>query len=208
MDTPAADEMEIKDEEQEQGPGDEAKHLLQNRWTLWYFKGDGKSKNWEDNLHNVITFDTVEDFWAVYNHVKPASVLSQGCDYMIFKEGIKPMWEDARNKKGGRWLVNWEKKDRRDIADSLWEETLMLLIGEGVADSSDQICGAVVQIRPRGDKLAIWTADVTKETEILQIGNAFKDRLRDVNFPATIQYQSHIDVQSKAGSVSKAKYTL
>lgn len=36
------------------------------------------------------------------------------------------MWEDARNKKGGRWLVNWEKKDRRDIADSLWEETVSL----------------------------------------------------------------------------------
>ena len=29
------------------------------RWTLWYLKGDGKASNWEDNLHNVITFDTV-----------------------------------------------------------------------------------------------------------------------------------------------------
>eukprot|EP00731_Ephydatia_muelleri_P033569 Em0032g31a len=121
-DTIVTDEIERKQEEQEPETVEEAKHQLQNRWTLWYFKGDGKSKNWEDNLHNVITFDTVEDFWAVYNHVKPASQLVQGCDYMIFKEGIKPMWEDPRNKRGGRWLVSWEKKDRRDVADSLWEE--------------------------------------------------------------------------------------
>ena len=34
------------------------------------------------------------------------------------------MWEDPRNKRGGRWLVSWEKKDRRDVADSLWEEAV------------------------------------------------------------------------------------
>ena len=47
---------------------------------------------------------------------------------------------------------------------------LMLLIGEGFGDSSDQVCGAVVQIRARGDKLAIWTADQNKESDILHIG--------------------------------------
>lgn len=46
----------------------------------------------------------------------------------------------------------------------------MLLIGEGFGDSSDQVCGAVVQIRARGDKLAIWTADQNKESDILHIG--------------------------------------
>ena len=37
------------------------------------------------------------------------------------QEGIKPMWEDTRNKKGGRWLISWDKKDRRDYADVFWE---------------------------------------------------------------------------------------
>ena len=34
------------------------------------------------------------------------------------------MWEDTRNKKGGRWLLNWDKKDRRDCADPYWEEAV------------------------------------------------------------------------------------
>ena len=47
---------------------------------------------------------------------------------------------------------------------------LMLLIGEGFADSSDQVCGAVVQVRNRGDKLAIWTADQNRESDVRNIG--------------------------------------
>lgn len=38
-------------------------HPLQNRWVLWYLKGD-KAKSWETCLKNVSVFNTVEDFWA------------------------------------------------------------------------------------------------------------------------------------------------
>lgn len=66
------------------------KHPLQHSWTLWYYKND-RNKTWEENLRNVVTFSTVEDFWAVYNHIESASRLQVGCDYAVFKEGIKPM---------------------------------------------------------------------------------------------------------------------
>ena len=41
-------------------------------------------------------FVQVEDFWALYNHIELASRLAAGCDYSLFKEGVKPMWEDDR----------------------------------------------------------------------------------------------------------------
>lgn len=34
-----------------------------HRWALWFFKND-RSRAWQDNLHLVTKFDTVEDFWA------------------------------------------------------------------------------------------------------------------------------------------------
>lgn len=34
------------------------------------------------------------------------------------------MWEDARNKSGGRWLLNFEKKDRSTVLDNCWMETV------------------------------------------------------------------------------------
>jgi Eukaryotic initiation factor 4E len=43
------------------------KHPLQNQWTLWYTKpSTGKIDNWNDLLKEVVTFDSVEEFWGVY----------------------------------------------------------------------------------------------------------------------------------------------
>lgn len=64
------------------------KHPLQYSWTLWYYKND-RSKSWQDNLKEVVTFGTVEDFWAVYNHIELASHLGPGSDYSVFKVGVK-----------------------------------------------------------------------------------------------------------------------
>jgi translation initiation factor 4E len=81
------------------------KHPLQHPWTLWYYRND-RTKSWQENLREVVTFATVEDFWAVFNHIESASRLGPGSDYSVFKAGIKPMWEDEKNANGGRWLLN------------------------------------------------------------------------------------------------------
>ena len=44
----------------------------------------------------IFPYFQVEDFWALYNHIELASRLAAGCDYSLFKEGVKPMWEDDR----------------------------------------------------------------------------------------------------------------
>ena len=60
------------------------KHPLQNTWSLWFFKND-KSKSWANNLRKITNFDTVEDFWSIYNHIQVASKIGLGCDYSLFK---------------------------------------------------------------------------------------------------------------------------
>jgi len=40
------------------------------------------------------------------------------------QEGIQPMWEDERNKLGGRWLVNLDKRKRGVELDRFWLETV------------------------------------------------------------------------------------
>ncbi|XP_067852452.1 eukaryotic translation initiation factor 4E-1A-like isoform X2 [Heptranchias perlo] len=145
------------------------KHPLQNRWTLWFFKND-KSKPWQANLRLVTKFDTVEDFWALYNYIQLASRLMSGCDYSLFKDGIEPMWEDNRNKCGGRWLITLSKYQRMFELDQFWLETLLCLIGEAFDDYSDDVCGAVINVRSKGDKIAIWTTDTENEEAVLYIG--------------------------------------
>ncbi|POM79562.1 Eukaryotic initiation factor 4E, partial [Phytophthora palmivora] len=82
------------------------KHPLQNRWVLWYDnpKKRHSTESWEENLKNVYTFSTVEDFWCLYNNILAPTKLSIGSNYHLFKEGIRPMWEDPINAKGGKWI--------------------------------------------------------------------------------------------------------
>ncbi len=103
-------------------------HPLQNCWTLWFFRND-RSRPWEENQRAVISVKTVEDFWAVVNHIEGASRLQVGCDYSLFKEGIKPMWEDDLNSKGGRYNSQTDStfshKNRKLYLTDCWGSTKM-----------------------------------------------------------------------------------
>lgn len=102
----------------------------------------------------------------------------------------------------------------------------MCLIGEAF-DNSDDVCGAVVNVRAKGDKigkikitsekcnreiinnslLGVWTADASNSSAVLEIGRKLKDRLR-IPQKVTIGYQVHKDTMDKAGSVTKQSYTV
>lgn len=100
------------------------KHPLQDQWTLWYLQNDHK-KSWEEMLNKVTTFGTVEDFWCLYDHIKEASMLGDYNDYSVFKENIRPMWEDPGNNRGGRWIFNLNlSESNRNELDRMWLDTV------------------------------------------------------------------------------------
>lgn len=43
---------------------------------------------------------------------------------LTWQDGIEPMWEDSRNKRGGRWLMSLAKQQRHSELDRLWLETV------------------------------------------------------------------------------------
>jgi len=182
------------------------KHPLQSRWVLWYLKAD-RNKDWEDCLKQVTTFDTVEDFWALYNHIQVASGLNWGSDYYLFKEGIKPMWEDENNIKGGRWLVAVDKLKRNELLDHYWLELLMAIIGEQFEEHGEHICGAVVNVRQKGDKVSLWTRDALKDDVNKRIGQILKAKL-EIPDSEPIRYEVHKDSSVKTGSMVKPRITI
>ena len=125
----------------------------------------------------MIDFNTVEDFWALYNHIEVCSKIANGCDYSLFKTGVKPMWEDRHNRSGGRWLIGLDKKQRYSELDNFWLEIMLLLIGEAFEDHSKYVNGAVASIRGKGDKIGIWLGISDKAESILEVGRRIKSRL-------------------------------
>ena len=70
---------------------------------------------------------------------------------MLFREGIKPMWEDPANRAGGKLSL---KQLRKGHSTQIWEALVLAMIGENLRDAAD-VCGAVVNLR-YDDSFALW----------------------------------------------------
>jgi len=181
------------------------RHPLRTPWTLWYEFNltTGKrpsTTQWGENLKEVFTFATVEDFWRLYNNISPPSQIQFGCSYNLFKKGIEPKWEDAANSKGGRWTVIISKS--KTILDRMWLWLMLGAIGQVVEEDSDQICGLVVNVRKGQDKLSIWTKDAEDKDAAMKIGERLK-RLLELPQGLGLGYQGHFQKETR-----KNKYEI
>ncbi len=73
-------------------------HDLSDKWTLWAHLPH--NTDWSIKSYIPIsTFATVEDTLAVTETLPP--ILVENCMLFMMKEGIKPTWEDPKNRNGG-----------------------------------------------------------------------------------------------------------
>ncbi|GAA5946206.1 hypothetical protein JCM3775_000925 [Rhodotorula graminis] len=160
------------------------KHPLYSAWTLSFDSASkqDKAKSWEDAIVPVASFADVESFWSLNSAIVPPSTLGQNANYYLFKQGIKPAWEDDANSQGGKWSVQLPRGKYTDHIDRFWLYTMLAAIGETfetpyVSPSSDdapapatstapaplpssfsnEITGVIVSTRKAFFRLNIWT---------------------------------------------------
>ena len=128
-------------------------HVLRNSWVLYYRPPANKFSDYEKSTTKIATISTVESFWTIYCHLKRPSSLPTVSDYHVFKDGIRPVWEDEANKRGGKWIVRLKK----GVADRYWEDLLLAIIGDQFMEAGEEVCGAVLSVRSGEDVLSVWT---------------------------------------------------
>ncbi|ORX97201.1 translation initiation factor Eif4e [Basidiobolus meristosporus CBS 931.73] len=182
------------------------KHPLNNSWTLWY-DSRGKKTNqssWSQCLREVVSFNTVEDFWGAYNNLTRVSNLAPGSNYHLFKENIKPMWEDAANSEGGKWVIQFSRKAGEEI-NHLWLHSILCCIGETFL-YEDQISGVVVSVRKGFYRLALWT----RTSDDRQICEAICSHLKvslNLSSQQQLEFQTHADA-THGGLFNKGRYVV
>lgn len=70
---------------------------LPAKLTFWFQHFVKGQDTFEDSLHPVATITTVEDFWAYYQHFQRPTTLPVGSYIYLFREDVKPTWEDKHN---------------------------------------------------------------------------------------------------------------
>lgn len=196
-------------EEGEDGEPDfSQKHPLESKWTLWFDNPDGKQKQsqsqWGQTLRAVYTFDTVEDFWCLYNNIIPPSRLANMSDLHLFKEGVEPKWEDPTCEHGGKWTAILAKGNSQ-LLDTNWLHAVLACIGEQF-DEGDEICGIVVNVRPKNNRIAVWTRTASNEAAQISIGKQLKE-IFGMPENARLGFLVHADAK-RADRKAKDRYTV
>ncbi|KAF6216860.1 hypothetical protein GE061_001210 [Apolygus lucorum] len=177
----------------------DGKHPLGCSWSLWYFSRNLGS-TWDTCLKKIGTFTTIEDFWSYFNHLQPPSLMKPGCDLCLFKEGIRPAWEDPANKRGGRWDINLDKSNfSTSNLDDYWMKLSMDLIGGRFDEQDGLINGAMVNRRDRANRISIWTSASHDRERLARLGKTVKDF---VGFPINLKiyFRTHQDCSSNSSS--------
>ncbi|KAH9877696.1 hypothetical protein J1614_002913 [Plenodomus biglobosus] len=132
------------------------------------------------------TIISVKEFYQHFNNI-PVENLKLRDSIHLFHLGVKPVWEDPRNVKGGAWYF----KVGKDVAGQFWHEMCLLAVGDilqGAVETkrvckfcaasfivkcrcsfisctafNDDICGISYSVRWNAVQIAVWNRDADNE---------------------------------------------
>jgi translation initiation factor 4E len=134
---------------------------LKYNWVLWEQSRQGEpgehaSSAYGDLTREIASMSNVHEFWSIFNKLpQPSELLSirDGLEeattppvgsFMLFKQGIKPEWEDPCNKSGGHFQFTLQTdkfrsvtkensaikdSDILSIIDEYWNNIVLAIIG-------------------------------------------------------------------------------
>ena len=138
---------------------EKSKVLLERTWSFWenYQSKNYTEKDYTNLLKEIFTFNDIISFWQFWNKY-PGSTIKKifyNGEYIsyffkqkyriialnLFEKGIKPAWEDEKNKNGKTFILEYEIKSDLDNflikAQDIWIKMMCYLIGEQIPFSNN-----------------------------------------------------------------------
>lgn len=154
-------------------------HPLNTEWTLWFDLSQlDKSGDWTNNLHELTTVATAEEWWNLYKHLPRVSELAVGGNLSLFRKGVRPAPRHSANADGGAYQVlGFDPKSFNDV----WLYSVLFCIGE-VSPDSELICGTVASIaKKKGvtESVTMWisTNELRDLDTVKRLGKLYKESI-------------------------------
>jgi len=155
---------------------------LRYTWTIWEQVAQNpqnKTQEYSDATHRVASFATVKGFWKYWNHLPQPSELLDGKKFvreadgsrnivdalMVFREGIKPEWEDPTNPTGGHFQFQLPASLGGGPIDEKWNNIILGMVG-GSIEPAEMITGVrlvdklVLKSRNPAVRLEVWFSNM------------------------------------------------
>lgn len=135
----------------------------ESKWVIWQNNSeDSNIKSWGEDLKIVGEFNSVPQFMFLNDKINEVGLKNLE-SIRIFKDGIKPMWEDPKNLNGGRVIIDIPVMSRLDLND-IWSKTMAMCISNLV----EGICGCVLTERQSLYKIALWIEEDDANFDIIK----------------------------------------
>ena len=152
------------------------KNLLNDKWVLWaHLPHD---TDWTlKSYTNICEVNSVEMVIELVKNLPEE--LIKNCMLFFMRKGIRPMWEDPKNKKGGCFSFKVNNKNIKNI----WKNVSYKLTGESLTKNEEllkSINGITVSPKKSFCILKIWLSS-TKYQSISEL-----DEIQDLSFHGCI----------------------
>lgn len=137
----------------------ESFHYLSDKWTLWAHLPH--NTDWSIQSYIPIsTFKTIEETIAVTETLP--SILVENCMLFMMRDGVKPAWEDPKNRNGGCFSYKVSNKNVHKV----WKDLTYVVVGGTISKQSGFVnCVTGITISPKKNFciIKIWMADCNNQ---------------------------------------------
>jgi translation initiation factor 4E len=134
-------------------------HLLSDKWTLWAHLPH--NTDWSiASYQQIFTFSTVEETIAVTETIP--NIMIENCMLFMMRDGIKPTWEDPKNRKGGCFSY---KISNKTVA-KVWKDLSYVVVGGTVSKQSgyvNNVTGITISPKKNFCIIKIWMSDCSNQ---------------------------------------------
>jgi hypothetical protein len=138
-------------------------HVLSDRWTLWAHLPH--NTDWSiDSYIKVFTFTTIEETIAVTETLP--NILVENCMLFLMREGIKPTWEDPKNRNGGSFSYKVLNKN----VYSIWKDLTYVVVGSTISKQTtfvNSVTGITISPKKNFCIMKIWMTDCLNQNPAL-----------------------------------------
>jgi len=138
---------------------------LPSTYDLWCFDVHDVKETTEETffekIRKTIKIKTLADLVTFYSNFKKPKSMPGNCEVYLFKENIKPLWEDEKNIGGGSFFLHIKKT----FANKIWENLLISVVSESEPELKC-INGVIMRIQRLEVVFFVWTSKLKKCDEI------------------------------------------
>lgn len=167
---------------------------LYSNFAVWFKDSEENSKNqnmgkdeYLEKVKKIFEFSTIDEFWEIYQYLVKPEVSRHGIEIMIFKNSVKPMWEDESNKNGGKVTI----KVKKEYSNLVWDEMVYRFIGNNFPlTNNNDLNGIIFSVKRDSIFIQVWFKnfstnsmnDITASVkQILSIGDNVELDIRPFN---------------------------